>query len=172
MKPLCAAVALIAATPLWAQEADELRYVTALLDRIQPRSIAQNREYCGYIGFDAQGALASTRPVRGTAIECQPEPEDGLELFASWHTHGAFDEDAWSEVPSVNDIEADEDEGVDGYVSTPSGRVWFVDTEDMVVSQVCGPDCVFADRRHRMGVDGKIAQSYSYEELLAREAAQ
>ena len=172
MRRLVIFSAIWAATPLAGQEADELRFVTALLNGIQPKSIAENREYCGYIGFDATVALASTRAVRGTATECQPEPEDELEIFASWHTHAAFDEDAWSEVPSVNDIEADESEGVDGYVSTPSGRVWFVDTEDMVVSQVCGIGCVFADKRHRIGVDGEIAQSYTYEELLAREAAQ
>ena len=171
MRALIGLICCLAA-PASAQDDAEIRFVMQLLNDIQPTSIAENREYCGYIGYDAQGALASTQAVRGDPVGCLPAGDEALVIFASWHTHAAFDESAWSEVPSVDDIEADEDEGVDGYVSTPAGRVWYVDTTDMVVFQLCGPGCVTADPAHEPETEGRVETAYTYRELLAREAAQ
>lgn len=91
-------------------------------------------------------------------------------MVSSWHTHAAYDVYTYSEVPSVTDIEADE--GVDGYVGTPGGRLWYVNTQGMVASQLCGLKCLVADSRFRKGAEGNVAQSYTYRQLLRREAQQ
>lgn len=167
-----AMLAVLLAAPVSAlgQSADEIAVAREVLSRAQARSVAENREYCGYIGYTASGALATTRPRRGHLDECMPHWPDGLNVIASWHTHAGYDEQAWSEVPTVNDIEADEAEGVDGYIGTPGGRMWYVDTTDMVVSQLCGLGCIPPDPRYVRGAEGPIAQSYTYRELLRREA--
>lgn len=48
-------------------------------------------------------------------------------IVASLHTHGAFEYVMPAECPSVVDVEAGESEGINGYVSTSGGRLWFVD---------------------------------------------
>jgi hypothetical protein len=48
-------------------------------------------------------------------------------IVASLHTHGAFKYVMPAECPSVVDVEACESEGINGYVSTSGGRLWFVD---------------------------------------------
>lgn len=171
-KSVLAGLVLILGLPATAsaQSAYEVRAAKAVLAKAQARSIAENREYCGYLGYSSSGALVSTRPRRGNLDECTPNWPRNIEVVASWHTHAAYDEGAWSEVPTVNDIEADEAEGVDGYISTPGGRVWYVDTTDMVVSQLCGLGCIRSDPRFKRGAEGQIQQSYTYRQLLRREA--
>jgi len=122
------------------------RFVLDLFDRIQPRSIAENREYCGLIGFDGEGTLAATGPNRGTEDGCDPGTAPaGWEIIASYHTHGAFLDDADSEVPSLADLLADFAEGIDGYVATPGGRVWLNLVTERLTFQLCGRGCVLAD---------------------------
>ncbi len=87
-------------------------------------------------------------------------------ITASYHTHGAFSTSYYNEVPSVDDIEGDEAEGIDGWVATPGGRLWYIDTEDMVLSQICGIGCLPKDPRFIKGDMGHIAQSYTYFELV------
>ena len=67
-------------------------------------------------------------------------------------------------------MEADEDEGIDGYVATPGGRLWYIDTEDMIATQICGLNCLPRDGRFVKGADGRVERSYTYEELIQREA--
>jgi hypothetical protein len=86
-------------------------------------------------------------------------------VVASYHTHGAFEYDTPAEFPSVGDVEADEAEGVDGYISTPGGRVWSVDGAELEVSQICGVGCMAQDPNFEAGLDGRIEVSYSLEEL-------
>jgi len=164
------ALGLALSGPAQAQSQAEVQAAKAVLSQAQARSIAENREYCGYLGYTSSGALASTPPRRGQLDECTPRWPGNLQVIASWHTHAAYDNGAWSEVPTVNDIEADEAEGIDGYVATPGGRLWFVDTSDMVVSQMCGLGCIRPDPRFVHGSEGPIAQSYTYHQLLRREA--
>lgn len=152
---------------------DEVQVARGVLGAAQMISFAENLEFCGYLGFDSQGALRSSEPVRGLRDECTPLWPADLEVTASWHTHAGYDLRAWSEVPTVMDIEADEDEGIDGYVATPGGRFWFVDTEAMEVVQLCArAECVPVDPAYEPGAEGDIWQSYSYQDLLDREAAQ
>lgn len=130
---------------------DELdSYAAALFDRIQPRSIADNREYCGYIGLNRAGKLAATVPKRGRPDSCEPdEPASDFEILASYHTHGAFTEEADIEVPSLDDLIGDIEEGIDGYIATPGGRLWLNDARARRAVLLCGPGCVAKDRRFR-----------------------
>lgn len=161
---------LATAGAAFGQSDEELQLVRQLIAKAQPKSFEENREYCGYIGYNNDGELAATRIKRGRTDECRPPRAHGLEIIASWHTHAGFDREAYSEVPSVTDIEADEAEGIDGFLATPGGRLWYIDTEDMVVSQLCGLGCVLSDPNFEKGAEGKILQSYTYEEMLRREA--
>jgi len=152
-----------------AQNKSELSYVKSVLSQLQDRSFKENREYCGYLGRDSAGKIKSSVAYKGRTDSCDARFPEDLDVFASFHTHGGFLEDASSEVPSVNDMEADEEEGVDGYVSTPGGRLWYIDTTDMITSQVCGLGCLKRDPKFVEGADGRVLQSYTYEELVVRE---
>ncbi|MGR3484506.1 MAG: DUF4329 domain-containing protein [Paracoccaceae bacterium] len=152
-----------------AQPVDEERLIKQVMDRFNPISIAEDREYCGYVGFDAAGRLVATQGTPGDVDSCLAADPDGIELVtASWHTHGSFSRDYSSEVPSVEDIEGDEDEGIDGWVATPGGRLWFIDTTDMAMWQVCGIGCLPSDPAFIVGDDGIVADEYSYDELVTR----
>jgi hypothetical protein len=155
--------------PAAGQSSVELQLVRSLLNQLQPLSFASNREYCGFIGYDPQGRLAAGKAQRGGRDDCTPSFPRGLDVIASFHTHGGFDPGADSEIPSVDDVEADEADGVDGWVATPGGRLWYIDTTDMIVTQVCGIGCLRQDPKFRAGWQGPIARSYSYRDLLAIE---
>lgn len=159
---------LLACLPLtaFAQPA-EVALIRKTFAWLNPISIAEKVEFCGYVGFDANGELAISEPTRGDEASCLADEPTELEIvLASYHTHGQFSPDYFNEVPSVTDIEGDEDEGIDGWVATPGGRLWFVDTTDMVVSQICGIGCLPADPNFVAGDMGRIAQSYRYTELV------
>ena len=141
----------------------------ATLDAHQARSFTESREYCGYIGEDGTGTLRSTPATRGTLDGCDipPVPAD-WRAIASWHTHGSWDWEYDSEVPSIDDMIGDLEEGVDGYISTPGGRVWKIDlaTERAVI--LCGEGCVTADPRYRPDTEFPPASSYTLFELYQR----
>ena len=158
------------ATMANAQDTTDVALAKATLENLQAQSFAANREFCGYLIRDPSGALVATKATSGAESYCEPEaPADDAVIIASYHTHGAFEYDTPAEFPSVGDIEADEAEGIDGYVTTPGGRFWYIDTTDMEVSQICGVGCVTQDPNFEAGLDGEIAQSYTYEDLLRLE---
>lgn len=166
---LSAALAACFAFPVLANDAptDEVALVKEMFAKIQPLSIEGNVEYCGEIGFDADGVLKISEPAKGEEASCLPPVDQSIVVVtASYHTHGAYSPDYFNEVPSVTDIEADEEEGIDGYVATPGGRLWYVDTTDMEVSQLCGLGCLFSDPDFIKGSDGIIEQSYVYDDLV------
>ena len=147
----------------------EVALARAVLSQLQPISIAENVEYCGYIGFDENGNLTASQATRGDIGSClADDPVNLAVIVASYHTHGGYSSDYFNEVPSVDDVEGDEAEGIDGYVATPGGRLWYIDTEDMVMSQICGMACLPADPLFQPGSDGLIAESYSYDELVEK----
>lgn len=155
------------ACPAAAQDAEEWDLAAEVLSRLQATSIAENVEYCGVIGFDADGHLTTSPIFRGDESSCLVRADgDVVVATASFHTHGAYSPDYFNEVPSIEDVEGDEAEGIDGYVATPGGRLWYVDTEDLVISQLCGVGCLPADPAFVPGADGNIASSYSYDELV------
>jgi hypothetical protein len=69
-------------------------------------------------------------------------PLAGQGIFASYHTHGSYANAYDNEVSSTIDLVSDFDYGIDGYVSTPGGRVWLVDFQTFSTRQVCGMGCV------------------------------
>lgn len=165
--------AVLASAPVVsvAQQSDEVALVKLIFTTLQPISIAKNVEYCGYVGFNADGQLTHSQPTLGDEGSCLADDPTDIEIItASYHTHGAHSPDYFNEVPSGDDMEGDADEGIDGYVATPGGRLWYIDSVDMVASQLCGIGCLFADRAFVQGEGGVIADSYSYDELVIKLA--
>ncbi len=150
--------------------------ITMLKDRLDPLqllSFAAGYEYCGYLFQKDDGTLVFTDMVRGGHNGCTPEmPENGLTRIASLHTHGAYDPSVPAEFPTVRDMESDRAEGVNGYISTPGGRLWYIDSQAMVAAQLCGLNCLPQDPLFHAGDDGPIAETYTYEQLKAVETLQ
>lgn len=160
--------------PAHAQSREELVdeldiFAVAYLDTLQPLSIRDNAEYCGLFGYDASGTLAATEPRRGTVDSCEPaDAPPGFDVVASYHTHGAYSRDADTEVPSVDDMLADFDEGIDGYIATPGGRVWLNYLDEEVSFQLCGAGCIHTDPNYRPCPAFPPAAEYTIESLEAR----
>lgn len=139
------------------------------LDTIQARSIADSREYCGYFFRDSAGRLHASPPRRGTFSGCRmPEPNRGSSVFASYHTHGAYGPHFDREVPSPLDLMADFALGLDGYISTPGGRVWDVNHITQDARQVCGLGCVTADPQFVPRNEANVRQRYTVATLTRR----
>ncbi len=142
------------------------------LARAQRLSFATDREYCGYLGRTAEGEIGFTQMQRGGHDGCTPLlPDTGLKLIASMHTHGAYDPDVPAEFPTALDIASDAREGVNGYISTPGGRLWYVDGAAQVAIQLCGLGCMPQDPAFHAGDDGSIRMTYSRAQLLRLEAS-
>ncbi len=151
------------------QSAQEVTLVRALFTTLQPISIREGVEYCGLIGFDAAGRLVATQAERGDIASCAIENQGAIEVVtASYHTHGRFTPDYFNELPSTTDVEGDEADGIDGYIATPGGRLWYVDSSDRVMSQLCGVGCLPSDPGFVPGNSGVIAESYTYAGLAQK----
>lgn len=148
----------------------EAELVRRSMDAPQRASFDRNREHCAYLGRTAGGRLEITPFRKGGRNGCRPRwPEAGFEPIASIHTHGAYDPDVPAEFPTTRDIDVDAAEGVNGYVATPGGRLWYLDSEAGLAVQVCGLGCLTSDPDFHAGDDGVIATRYTYNELLAIE---
>lgn len=157
------------ATSVWAQDTAEVRLIKSVFAEINPISIRENVEYCGYIGLDDAGALIASAATLGEEATClADDPDEIAVITGSWHTHGGHSLDYFNEVPSIGDYEADEVEGIDGYVATPGGRLWYIDTLDATISQLCGIGCLPMDPAFRRGDNGKVVDSYNYDELVVK----
>lgn len=151
------------------QPKDEETLIRQTLADLNVLSFEEGIEFCGYVGFTAEGELAVSPPTRGDESSCLSDDPVNLDLLtASYHTHGNFSTEYSSETPSGDDMEGDEEEGIDGWVATPGGRLWYIDTTDMVTFQVCGIGCLPMDPDFIEGDDGFIAESYSYDEIVER----
>lgn len=147
-------LAILLASSAQAQPRDEAALARQVLDALQPRSISEKREYCGYIGRDRNSHLVATPATAGDLTSClADEPPPDLRITASYHTHGNYDPDQDSELPSYDDVLGDRDEGINGYLSTPGGRLWFIDGERGMATQVCSIGCLTADPRFRRETD-------------------
>lgn len=147
----------------------EIAFVTQVLNDLQPKSIAQHREYCGLIGIAPDGTFVATRPRRGRMASClPPDPRwVPMRVIASYHTHGAADPDYYSEIPSFDDMRTDIADNTDGYVATPGGRLWYVDTRARVANQLCGLGCLVSDPNHVEDPNLVVQPSYDLLQLLA-----
>lgn len=153
------------------QSTAEAALAKSTLANLQATSFANNAEYCGYIVRNPDGTMEATPAAKGDFESCLAnDPPDDVIILASYHTHGAFEIDTPAEFPSVGDVEGDEAEEIDGYISTPGGRMWYVDGTDLVVSQLCGVGCVPQDPNFIEGLDGTIAQSYTLDQLRTQQS--
>lgn len=124
----------------------EIDFAKQALDDLQDQSIQKNREYCGYIGLSPEGLFYATEPKRGRKGSCRPEAAiNDAEILASYHTHGGYAEDFDSEIPSLDDVKAGMEEGLDGYIATPGGRLWFTEGETGASEMLCGLGCLTSD---------------------------
>ncbi|MBF9030512.1 DUF4329 domain-containing protein [Rhodobacterales bacterium HKCCE3408] len=164
-----AALALAVAAPAPAQDAAEMEFAMALFTGINPQSISFNREVCGYIVRHPDGRIDSTKHSWGTEASCANLPApDGVVVLSSWHTHAAWGRGYDGEVPSLIDVEGDMRSGINGWVGTPGGRLWFIDGRTGHLRQVCGRDCLPSDPNFFPEEHGPVEKEYSLEELRAR----
>lgn len=146
------------------------RFVLTQFDRIQPKSIAENRPYCGLVAFDAGAKLVATKPRAGTATGCEPgSAPAGWDVIATFRTHGAFLDDAESEVPTAAELKRSIATKIDDYVATPGGRVWLNLPAEGLTYQVCGRGCVKRDPAARSCKSFIPLIQYTLKELQARE---
>lgn len=169
--PLLAVI--LAALP-WAslaQDATVLQVARSALTELQAPSFEHNREFCGVIGRFGDGRMAITPHRRGRAASCTPRGWRSMsDILATYHTHGAYGPDFDNEVPSLWDLLAVIDEQVDGYVSTPGGRFWFVDGEQGEARLICGLGCLPQDPNFRE--DGlPVPDVLTLDDLRARTRA-
>ena len=62
------------------------------------------------------------------------------------------------------DIEA----GINGYISTPGGRLWLIDYDARIARQLCRAPCVMADPNNDPADAGYVPHSFTLQELEAR----
>ncbi|TNC65993.1 DUF4329 domain-containing protein [Rubellimicrobium roseum] len=148
----------------------ERAYVTAILSDLQQRSFAQNREFCGYIGLDPVDRWMTTPVMAGTEASCPlPTIPSGMRVVASFHTHSTYSPYYASEWPTTQDVATDAADDIDGYIATPGGRLWHVDTDTMTVRQLCGRGCLPQDPAYVAADDGPLRPVMTYGDLLAWE---
>ncbi|MDA9175723.1 DUF4329 domain-containing protein [Alphaproteobacteria bacterium] len=143
------------------------------LSNAQALSLKNNREYCGYIAFDGEDRLRFTAPLKGDQASCMPpEVPYSWELIASYHTHGALtveDEGLSYEFPSSDDLISDSEEGVDGYLSTPGGRFWFIDTQDEVIIMLGDVGYFKRDSKFEQDMECGPFDEHTFEEIFIME---
>ncbi len=149
------------------QNQAEIAFVSRLFNDIQPQSIADDREYCGLIGIDARGDYVATEPRRGRTATClPPSPHSAsFRVVASYHTHGSASLEYLTEIPSFDDMRTDIEDGTDGYIATPGGRLWYVDARARRAHQLCGLNCLIPDPDHREDPDFPVQFSYTLDDL-------
>ena len=142
-----------------------------ILTGLQSRSFKTGREFCGLLGRNEDGAIVSTRPRKGNADDCLPNEfrGRGITALASYHTHGAYDHEADSEVPSFEDLSADIGEGLIGFIATPGGRLWVNLPHRSMSFQLCGLRCLPQDRHFHAGDWGLIRDKYTLRQLKQRQ---
>jgi hypothetical protein len=156
-----------------AQTDEELAFARDHLDGLQLRSFRTGREYCGFFGYDPKGRLVAVKARPGSAASCTAIwPHARIRVFASYHTHGAWDEYTDGEVPSVEDMQGDMADGIQGYISTPGGRFWFIDGPSGVARQICGQGCLATDPAFRPEADEPVPETLTLEALKLRQGDQ
>lgn len=140
-------------------------FAKMLLNDLQPASIAEQREYCGYIYRETNSALASTSPQSGTLDACDYgyAPETTV---ASFHTHGNHLDGYDSEIPSVEDAQGSVDTGISDFLVTPGGRLWWIGADGISI-ELCGERCLIADATYAPDPTLPVDSQYSLSELRA-----
>ncbi|WP_071675954.1 DUF4329 domain-containing protein [Nioella nitratireducens] len=160
---------LTMAVPATAQSVEETELVHALFRSMNPQSIAHNREVCGYVVRSPAGELGISKVSWGSPAACATIPvEPGFTIVSSWHTHAAWAQGYDGEVPSTIDVEGDMQMGVNGWVATPGGRLWFIDGQSGFMYQVCGRECLPTDPGFYPEEHGPVEKRYTLAELRRR----
>jgi hypothetical protein len=138
---------------------------------IQYQSFSSGLEYCGMIGKTRAGELIVSPARRGRPSGCNARgfTDPSITLVASYHTHGGFDPNMDSEVPSTDDVDMDHHQGVFGFVATPGGRLWLIDHRSRVATQICGKGCLPSDPTFSAGMAGPIPLSLSRKDMIKRQ---
>lgn len=149
------------------QSQTEIAFVSRLFNDIQVESIEQDREFCGLIGLDGNGNYVASEPRRGRTSTCLPPSPGsvGFTVVASYHTHGSSSLDYFTEIPSFDDMRTDIEDGTDGYIATPGGRMWYVDARNRIARQICGLNCLIPDPDHIEDPDYDVRQTYTLDDL-------
>ncbi len=164
-----AAATLLLAPAASAQDAEESEYVQALMTSMNQLSVRFNREVCGFILQDAQGNYSSTKVSWGGEANCASLPiEPGVRPVSSWHTHAAWGLGYDGEVPSIQDVEGDMRFGVNGWIATPGGRLWYVNGTTGFITQACGRGCLPSDPDFYPEEHGPVGETYSLDGLYQR----
>lgn len=145
-------------------------FARARLDAMQARSFDERVELCAIVFEDSEGALQTTEVRAGDEATCDLAyfDEPGMAPLASIHTHGGFDENYDSEVPSLTDIDGDIADRLDGYVATPGGRLWRIDWQAARAELMCGEGCLPKDPSYRPCPGDTIGARYTRQHLAAR----
>ncbi|RGP40741.1 hypothetical protein BPTFM16_01029 [Altererythrobacter insulae] len=140
------------------------------LRALQQPSIADDTERCGIIFEDSDGELGVTGVVEGEQASCGIAFFDlpGMAPIASFHTHAAYSPQFDSEVPSLDDMQSDIANRMHGFVSTPGGRMWWIDWETRRANLICGEGCLPRDPNYVPCTTGQLPQSFTPEELRNR----
>lgn len=166
--PVAIGAIVMAPRPLPQTQA-EIAFAADLFNGLQGQSINEAREYCGLIGVDAAGHYVATPARRGGTSSCLP-PETagpGITVLASYHTHGAYDPDFLTEIPSFDDIRTDIEDDTDGYIATPGGRFWYVDARAKEARLICGAMCLVSDVRFKEDPEFPVRDRYTLRDLSA-----
>ncbi len=173
MKICATLLVLLGAAPAFADpptDPEEFAFVRKVFQKIQLRSFDLNRELCGYLGRDALGRLMVSQINVGQEAGCTlPDWPTKFVVLASFHTHSTYNPAYNSEVPSSTDMESDQSSQINGWIATPGGRVWFVDSSTMTAHQVCGVKCVAQDPNFIDEPPGAVKGSYSYRAIIKSE---
>ncbi|MEM8798336.1 MAG: DUF4329 domain-containing protein [Pseudomonadota bacterium] len=165
-------VSLDARAETWRRLPDPVdRFAASILNKIQAQSIREGVEYCGFIGYNRRGELSATDPKRGSSSNCFPPffKPWGFDAIASYHTHGSYHPQADTEVPSVRDLESDFDDGIDGYVATPGGRLWVNILREGQTVKLCGRNCLTSDPLFDECAARRPEPTYTLRDLIVRE---
>lgn len=148
---------------------EQHRLALQVLDALQPRSIAENREYCGVIHRASGGKLFVGAISSGEEATCACNSNQRTSMVvASFHTHGPHSSSYDAEVPSITDLESDFALGSYGYVATPAGRVWLIDPYQQHATLLCGRGCVTADPSYRPADTRRLLSRYTLRSLAKR----
>lgn len=161
-------VAFLLGQPAAAQDAQEVAVARAVLASLQDISFRKRREYCGFIGYNDEAELVASPATVGTQASCSAAFPDDLAVVASYHTHGAYDRGYFNELPSDTDMKSDAAFLLNGYISTPGGRLWFVDGRALIARQICGVGCLPVAPGFAKGRRGEIETTYTFDELIEK----
>jgi len=115
------------------------RAARAALVDINPRSVAENREYGGSVYLNQDRSYSWAGHVAGDATSVAFNPHalvpDGTRATAAYHTHGATMAGYLNEFFSLQDIIFFNFYQVDGYLGTPQGRMFLYDLRSNSTAQ-------------------------------------